>query len=146
MSQPTTSECGSSESFRELAQRSPKSAARAEKQARIDNWQHDRQPGWDDYPSDSDKSVVPCSLGVPLTPHSSPASKDPKAKILVPETPKSIRALQSQMGNAEAEAERQQVMEFLKEKGFTSFAHEMAGTKRTMLLAFKIYIPSQEEA
>ena len=142
MSQSTESECGSNESPVELAQRSPKTNARAEKQARIENWQHDRQPGWEDYPSDSDKSVVPCSLGVPLTPSASPARKDPKARIVVPETPTPTpNSTRVRTG----EAERQQVMEYLQEKGFTSFAHDMAGTNRTMLLAFKIYVPNETE-
>jgi hypothetical protein len=120
----------SSESSIELAQRSPRTERRLSKQALIDNWIHDTQPGWSDYPSDSDESVpdsvVPCSQKEPFTP---PFSK----RILVPETP--VRPPSAE------EAEREEVMNYLKSKGFTAYTHPMDEAGRTMFLAFKIYPP-----
>ena len=57
------------------------------------NWQHDTQPGWEMYSSqDSEVSIVPCSLDVPLTQLEEPQSPTPTGEsVLVPETPRKTR-------------------------------------------------------
>ncbi len=126
MSETRQGEGVSHESPVELAQRSPRTALRLAKQALIENWIHDHQPRSEDYPSDSEVSVVPCSLNEPFTP---PFSN----KILVPETPETSLGAE--------EAEREEVNKYLKSKGFTTYTHAMDGVGRTMFLAFKLYPP-----
>lgn len=87
----------------------------------LENWPHDRQPNASQY-SDSDVSMVPCSLGVPLTQESE----------YVPETPES-----TQPSNEEL---IKKMTAYFELNGYTSFTHKtkFGGATRTMHLAFRM--------
>lgn len=99
-----------------------------------ENWPHDRQPGFSQYSDDSDASMVPCSLEVPL-------SQD---EYLVPETPQSTQSSRKE----EREDQIKQVTAFLESKGYTSFTHKtrFGGATRTMHLAFRMEYEDTEDS
>lgn len=89
-----------------------------------ENWPHDRQPDFSQYSDDSDASMVPCSVEMPLT----------QVEYLVPETPQSTQSSRKE----EREDQIKQVTAFLESRGYTSFTHKTkyGGTTRIMHLAF----------
>ena len=91
-----------------------------------ENWPHDRQPDFSQYSDDSDASMVPCSVEMPLT----------QVEYLVPETPQSTQSSRKE----EREDQIKQVTAFLESRGYTSFTHKtkFGGTTRIMHLAFHI--------
>lgn len=125
----------------------------------LENWPHDRQPGWSQYSESSQNSQtsrVPSSLNVILTqedPKPFDPTRDPKmSEVLIPETPeseqdgvKSENERQSDlihhMSKEEREAQIRQITEFLEKFKYTVFKHEMkvGDHVRTMHLAFLMY-------
>jgi hypothetical protein len=124
----------------------------------LENWPHERQPGWSQYPSqDSGISNAPCSLGVPLTPDELPINKPrgspfdkfnsgKMSEILVPETPESTptsttRIVRPTLNKKEAADQIERVTEFMEGKGYTVFTHntKYGSIVKTMHLAFCMY-------
>ncbi len=92
-----------------------------------ENRPHDRQPGFSQYSDDSDASMVPCSLEVPLI---------QECEYLVPETPQSTQSSRKEA----RENQIKKMTAFLESKGYTSFTHKtrFGGATRTMHLAFRM--------
>ena len=133
----------------------------------LENWPHERQPGWSHYPSqDSDVSRVPCSLSVPLTPDEmsvNESSAQPTgspfenfdsgkmSEILVPETPESSRASSNRivrpiLNKKEAAEQIDRITKFMEGKGYTVFTHntKYGNIVKTMHLAFCMYEETDE--
>jgi hypothetical protein len=104
-----------------------------------ENWPHDRQPDFSQYSDDSDASMVPCSVEMPLTQVEYLVPETPQStqvEYLVPETPQSTQSSRKE----EREDQIKQVTAFLESRGYTSFTHKtkFGGTTRIMHLAFHI--------
>ena len=93
----------------------------------LESWALDTQPGWELYSSqESEASMVPCSLEVPVTQRTVPRPTTPinTAPILVPETPEMSRI--------------ERITAMLEEERYTTFVHKLRDG-REMHLAFRIY-------
>ena len=122
----------------------------------LENWPHDRQPGWSQYSETSQNSQtsrISCSLDVPLTqaePEPFDAVRHPETSmVLVPETPKSgqtqakstKRRVNPTLSKKEAEEQIQHITEYLEQHNYTVFTHKtrIGNYERTMHLGFLMY-------
>lgn len=130
-----------------------------------DNWEHDRQPGWEYYSPENnihDESVEDSDLTQVALSQLEKFTPDFNQETLVPATPTKEASVPStfsfetlvssslsigctQKKRTRDEEEMEEMTEILKNKGFTAFTHKMQGTNRTMMLAFKIYTPGDEQ-